>query len=222
MFIISAILYFLSHHPILSIPLIWLSGGALVALLTKWRPKRSHSWLLIVAFVYSLLNFMVAPMVNGLFLNAFGTRGTAVIIQERETNSRLNEQPVSAYDVVIKTADGDDVKSSFDTMTATIYPWSNSIRIPPVGERFVVNYIRGFPRNMAIMREESAYGKRYNVAVAMGEVRAKQEQLKASPDNAAFQQEYRAALQQFLDEHGKDADPKTVQHYRAALEQLGK
>lgn len=221
MAVLSAIFYFLSHHSILSIPLILLTGFGLVSLVAMWRKNASlYGWMLAV-FLFAMVNVFTGSIWNGLFLNAVGTYGSAVITQERETNSRLNEQAVWAYDVVMKTADGRDVKTGFDTMSATIYPWTNTIYIPPVGERFVIKYVPGFERNIAVMRLESDYGKKYIVAVAMGEVSAKERQLEASPDNPQFKAEYRAALQEFLTDHSKDASPSVVDRYRRTLQALG-
>ena len=217
---LSAIFYFLNQHSLLSMPLILAVGFGLMSMVVRWRKNPGLYVWMVPVFIFSMVNVFTSSILNGLFLNAVGTYGSAVITQERETNSRLNEQAVWAYDAVMKTADGRDVKTGFDTMSATIYPWTNTIYIPPMGERFVVKYVPGFEKNIVIMRLESDYGKQYILAVAMGEVSAKERQLEASPDNKAFQAEYRAALQEFLDKHGAQATPSIVEKYRRALNRL--
>lgn len=217
---LSAIFYFLNQHSLLSMPLILAAGFGLMSLVVRWRKNPGLYVWMVPVFIFSMVNVFTSSILNGLFLNAVGTYGSAVITQQRETNSRLNEQAVWAYDVVMKTADGRDVKTGFDTMSATIYPWTNTIYIPPMGERFVVKYVPGFEKNIAVMRLESDYGKAYIVAVAKSEVSAKERQLEASPDNPEFKAEYRAALKAFLDDHANNADPNTLRLYRAELQRL--
>ncbi|WP_206239881.1 hypothetical protein [Novosphingobium terrae] len=214
---LSAIFYFLSQHSVLALPLIvlfWLGVGALLARLTK-RP----GWLSlgIFGFVAAMLNVFLGSSVNAVFVNAFGVRGSGVVTSARETSSQLNDQPVWAYDAVITTADGRDVKTGFDTMSISLYPPRNEIDVPPTGERFVVKYVPGFERNVAVMRDESPFGKRLLVADARIPVDRAANQLAASPHNAAFKAEYREALQAFLARYGSEADQDLVQHYRAEL-----
>jgi hypothetical protein len=152
---LSAFFYFISQHSILAFPLWIIAGFALGAAASVLR--KSCAWLGLgaVGFVVGFANIFLGSAVNAIFVNANGTYGTAVITQARETNSQLNDSNIWEYDVVMKTADGRDVKTGFDTMSASLYPPRNAIEIPPTGERFVVKYIPGFERNIAIMRDES-------------------------------------------------------------------
>lgn len=222
MAIVSAIFYFLSHHPFLSWPLIilfWFGAGCLMA---RWRKKSGWMLLGVFGMVGGMLNLFTGSMINAVFLNAFGTYGSAVITHEEETNSQLNEQYIWAYDVVVRTADGQDVKTGFDTMSASIYPWRNSIYLPSKGDRFVVKYIPGFERNIAIMRDESRYGRVQIMAQAREPVERAIAQLEASPHNTEFQQEYREELEKFLAGYADEAPPSVVAAYRARLAALPK
>jgi hypothetical protein len=142
------------------------------------------------------------------------------VTHSRETSSTLNDQPIWAYDAVLKTADGRDVVTGFTTMSASIYPITNEILIPPEGEIFVAKYVPGFPRNMVIMRDLSPYGKVYRIGMDRGPVDKAANQLEASPSNAAFIAEYREALTVFLEKHRQDADPALVRDFEARLEAL--
>src|SRR5690606_3258821 len=155
MAVISAILYFLNQHSLLAMPLIWVVvGGISVSIASRLK---NMIWLSLAAigFVAGIFNPFFGSSINGAFLNAFGTYGTAVITQSEQTKSQLNDQYIDAYTGVMRTADGRDVKIAFDTMSAVLHPWRNEINIPPAGERFVVKYIPGFEKNVAIMRDES-------------------------------------------------------------------
>jgi hypothetical protein len=218
--ILSAILYFVSQHPLLSMPL-FVVLSACIATVVAIRRRNAKSFLLIVAgFVFGMVNIFTAHIANAVFLNAFGVTGSAVVTHERETNSQLNDQNIWAYDAVVRTADGKDVVTQFDTMSASIYPIRNEIRIPPVGERFVVKYVPGFARNIAIMSDQSDYGRRQVIDEDRGPVDKAAIQFSASPENPGFIAEYRKALTTFLAAHRNDADPMLVRDYEARLNAL--
>ena len=167
-----------------------------------------------------MVNVFAGHVANALFLNAYGTLGSAVVTYEEETSSQLNDQNIWAYDAVVKTADGEDVVAEFDTMSATIYPIRNEIRVPPVGERFVVKYIPGLARNFVIMSDLSDYGRRQVINEDRGLVEKAAMQFAASPKNPAFVVDYHEALTAFLNAHRYDADPALVSDYQARLDAL--
>ena len=219
MSVISAVLYFFSHHSMLSMPLIW-GGCALLALLLI-RLTKQMVWggLIIVGFVFGMLNPFFGSGINASFVNAFGTYGTAMITSSEVTNSQLNNRNVIAYKGVMKTADGRDVKIEFDTMSAPLYPWRNAIQIPPLGEEFVVKYIPGHERNMAIMRDESPYGMRLLMREARKPIEQAKAQLMASPGNKQFQQEYVDAVREFLNVYGYQLDANEASELKESITQ---
>lgn len=221
MVVISAILFFISQHSLLSLPLWILAGLALGSALTALFRKPGWMALGVLGFVIGIANIFLGSMVNAIFLNAYGTYGTAVITQEEETSSQLNDSNIWEYDAVVRTADGRDVKTGFDTMSASLYPPRNAIQIPPKGERFVVKYIPGFERNIAILRDESPFGKRLLVQEALKPVERAAAQVEASPDNADFRREYREAIEKFLARHADSAPPELIARYHNELNRLG-
>lgn len=221
MVVLSAILFFVSQHSLLSLPLWILAGFALGGAVSALLRKPGWMGLSVIGFVIGIANIFVGSMVNAIFLNAYGTYGTAVITHEEETSSQLNDSNIWEYDAVVRTADGRDVKTGFDTMSASLYPPRNAIEIPPKGERFVVKYIPGFERNIAILRDESLFGKRLLLQEALKPVERAAAQVEASPDNADFRHEYREAIEKFLARHADNAPPGMVARYRHELARLG-
>jgi hypothetical protein len=220
MVILSAISHFLTHHPFWSWPMIVAIGALLGHGMAKWQGNGCWYLLMLPFFLYGPINIFTAHIFNALFLEAFGVNGTAVITQSEETSSTLNDQNIWAYDAVMRTADGHDVVTQFDTMSASIYPITNEILIPPEGERFVVRYIPGFPLNFVIMRDLSPYGKKYRIAEDRRPVEKAAAQFAASPSNKAFIAEYRKALTAFIAKHRDDAGPAVIEDYQARLDTL--
>lgn len=220
MVVLSAILFFVSQHSLLSLPLWILAGFALGGAVSALLRRRRWMGLSVIGFVIGIANIFLGSMVNAIFLNAYGTYGTAVITHEEETSSQLNDSNIWEYDAVVRTADGRDVKTGFDTMSASLYPPRNAIQIPPKGERFVVKYIPGFERNIAILRDESSFGKRLLVQEALKPVERAAAQVEASPDNAEFRREYREAVEKFLAGHADNAPPDLIARYRNELQRI--
>lgn len=221
MVVLSAFFFFISQHSLLSLPLWILAGLALGSGVSALRRNPAWMALGVIGFVLGIANIFLGSMANAIFLNAYGTYGTAVITHEEETSSQLNDANIWAYDAVIRTAEGRDVKTGFDTMSASLYPPRNAIQIPPKGERFVVKYIPGFERNIAIMRDESPFGMRLLLEEALKPVERASAQIAASPDNPDFRREYREAIKEFLARHGKYAPPDLIDRYRRELSASG-
>jgi hypothetical protein len=186
-----------------------------------WRRQVLWCGLVLPFFLLSSISYFIAPFANALFLNAFGTRGTAVIVHKQETNEMLNESYIWDYDSVLKTADGRELALQFSTSSVAIYPIRNEILIPPENDPFIVKYIPGFERNIVILCDESNYGKQRKVERDRAPIEKAAGQYAVSPTNQAFIKEYRAALQAFLRKHRDDADPDLLEDYQQELNKLG-
>lgn len=221
MVILSAILYFINHHPGLTILAATGSGLGVGMLLAIWRRQALWCVLVIPFFVLSSISLFIFPFVNALFLNAFGASATAIIVHKQETNEMLNESYIWEYDAVLKTTDGRDVALEFSTTSVAIYPVRNEILIPPEDDPFIVKYVPGFERNIVIMCDKSNYGKRRKIERDRAPVEKAAGQYAVSPTNQASINEYRGALQAFLKKHRDDADPDLIEDCQQELDKLG-
>jgi hypothetical protein len=222
MSILSAILYFLTQNPFKGILTFVLVGAILGAVMAIWRGRKTWYLLIVVFYVLGSINVFATHFLNSLFLNAFGTEGSAVIVHSEETDTQLNDKYVWSYDVLLKTADGRDVMTSFYTDSASIYPIRNAILIPPEGERFVAKYIPGFERNIVIMSDLSGYGTRRLINEDRQPVLRAAALYAASPNNPTFIDEYRVALRSFIAAHREDDDSSVISAYRKKLAELDK
>jgi hypothetical protein len=220
MAILSGAPYFINHHPGLATLAMSGIGLGVCALLAIWRRQVLCCVLVIPFFLLSSISYFIAPFANALFLNAFGTRGTAVIVHKQETNEMLNESYIWDYDSVLKTADGRDVALQFSTTSVAIYPIRNEILMPPENDPFIVKYVPGFERNIVILCDESNYGKRRKIERDRAPVEKAAGQYAISPTNQAFVNEYRGGLQAFLRKHRDDADPDLIEDYQQELNKL--
>lgn len=213
MTIISAILYFLSHSPGWSFPILMI----LCLLLWTWTKK----WIFgILALLVPIMNIFLAHMLNAWFLNAYGIKGTAIITKEEQTNSTLNDQYIYDYDVLLKTADGRDILTGFSTMSAAVYPIRNAILIPNVNDPFLVKYIPGYEKNIVILSDESNFGIARKMMKNQIEVQKTEIQYNASPYNKAFKEEYLQALKAYVADTDNVSDPNVINRYKAIIQQL--
>lgn len=200
---LSACMYVLVQHRLLLMFVLLLGCLLLAALLHIYRGKRWAYFIVPTVFTLALINVFTGQWLNAGFLNWFGTSGTATIVDKRDAGWLLNEQRVYEYDVLLTTADNQDIITQFDDMTATIWPPRNLILLPAVNDPFVVKYIPGFPRNIVIMSDQSAYGKRWLLNDARRPVERARNLHQASPSNLKFAEDYRRVLQAFLSQHGE-------------------
>lgn len=212
MTLISMLLYLLNQHPFWMIP-VYLAFGIGM---TIWR--RNAGWG-IATFLAWMFAMFCMQFINAVFLNAVGTRGTAVLIDARQTSSKLNENYVWTYEGVLRTADGRDVAFGFDTMSATLYPLRNAIQIPALGQRFEVKYVPGFARNVVILTDASEHGRALQRREDVQAVMRARRQYDASPTNPAFIAEYRMALRTYLSQH-PDVDAPDHVRFQRALDTL--
>jgi hypothetical protein len=217
---VSAVFYFLGHHPFLAMPVYPLVAWAIGALLARLTRRPGWMFLGVPGLVAGAISPFFGSAVNATFLNAVGTTGTAVIVHSEETSSTLNDSNIWYYQAVVRTADGRNVETDFDTMSAAIYPWRNEILIPPEGERFVVKYVPGYPRNIAIMIDQSDYGRKRLIAQDREPVETAAAKLEAAPDDPKFRDDLKRALGAFIARHAADGDPALLERYRAQLAAL--
>ncbi|MBB6502585.1 hypothetical protein [Pedobacter cryoconitis] len=211
--LLSMVFYFFAHHGAWSFVILLFVGIGL----SIWRHKVFY---VIMGFILAVLNVFTGQFVNAVFLAQWGTEGSAVVTLATETNSRLNDEYIWDYDVVVKTADGKDVVTDFSTTTASLYPIRNEIRIPNTGERFVVRYIPGFEKNIVIMTDQSAYGIKSKIAENLMPVKKAEAQYNVNPDNADFRKEYAEAMRKFIANPENASDTQNLPVFRTTLNRL--
>jgi len=215
MIFLSALLYFISHHGFLFALCLMFIAIVLPVKLGKIALFSKIAFP-VAAFILSIISAFTSQFLNAAFLNAFGTRSTAVITKEKQTNSTLNDAYIYDYDFIVKKTNGQYVKGTFSTTTAAIYPITNAIQIPSKGQEFPVKYIPGYEKNIVILFNESDDGIAARRSESLSALDKARIQYEASPNEKDFQQEYIEALKKFIKEN-QDID---LSSYKEKLSHL--
>lgn len=215
MIILSKILFFFSHHGFYAV-LVFILFFGLLSFLTK------KAWWLILIIPFSLGNGFAGQFLNAWFLNKYGVESTAIITSDVQTNSTLNERYIHDYEAIVKKQDGKYVETSFSTMSASIYPITNEIRIPSVNENFPVKYISGYEKNIVILYNQTREGiarRRYEKFAPVTKARIKYE---AEPTNIKFVKKYIIALEDYVEVYPEEQFKSQIIVLKKELEFLEK
>lgn len=212
MVLISKILFFTSHHGFYTVILLFVFFG-LLSYLTK------KAWLLIPIIPLAILNGFGGQFLNAWFLNKYGVESTAIITSDVETNSTLNDMYIHDYEAIVKKQDGKYTTTFFSTTSATIYPISNSIRIPD-DKDIPVKYIPGYEKNIVILYDHSREGKILLQYEKLAPVNSAKTKYEADKTNKEFIEEYIAALENYLKYYNDEAYKEKIKELKQELKQL--
>lgn len=212
MVLISKILFFTSHHGFYTVILLFVFFG-LLSYLTK------KAWLLIPIIPLAILNGFGGQFLNAWFLNKYGVESTAIITSDVETNSTLNDMYIHDYEAIVKKQDGKYTTTFFSTTSATIYPISNSIRIPD-DKDIPVKYIPGYEKNIVILYNQSREGKILLQYEKLAPVNSAKTKYEADKTNKEFIEEYIAALENYVKHYNDEAYKEKIKELKQELKQL--
>lgn len=126
----------------------------------------------------------------------FGVAGSAIVTGSYQTADVYNNQDVMGYNILIRTADGKVVDTSFETDDFNVYPPRNATNYPNIGDAFTVRYLTHAPHTFVIVADDDSpwvQGLRcYDLNQVVSEAGQK---TNFAPDNAG----YRAAFAQAVD-----------------------
>ncbi|AZA82952.1 hypothetical protein C1637_17580 [Chryseobacterium lactis] len=212
MVLISKILFFTSHHGFYTVILLILFFGFIYYITKKAR-------FLIPIIPLAILNGICGQFLNAWFLNQYGVESTATVTSDVETNSTLNESYIHDYEAIVKKQDGKYTTTFFSTTSATIYPISNSIRIPDEKD-FPVKYIPGYEKNIVILYDQSREGKILSEYEKQAPVKSAKIKYEADRTNKEFIEEYIAALEDYVETYDDASYKAKIQELKKELGRL--
>lgn len=212
MVLISKILFFTSHHGFYTVVLLFVFFG-LLSYLTK------KAWFLIPIIPLAILNGFGGQFLNAWFLNKYGVESTAIITSDVETNSTLNDMYIHDYEAIVKKQDGKYTTTFFSTTSATIYPISNSIRIPD-DKDIPVKYIPGYEKNIVILYDQSREGKILLQYEKLAPVNSAKTKYEADKTNKDFIEEYISAMEEYLKYYDDETYKEKIKELQLELKKL--
>lgn len=112
--------------------------------------------------LFAVLNLIFGSNLSNHLINKHGQPGTGLVLREETTNTTFNDEPVFRYPVLLKKTDGQTVETYFETWDFNVYPNSESVRYPKVGEAFNLKYLEENPNRFIILANEGDYSQSLN------------------------------------------------------------
>ena len=143
-------------------------GGLIFGLATSKRrtnadapPSSGHSRLSrgglgVAACVLLFLNVLVGPFVSAFFIYHLGQSGSAAVVGSHGTATRYNNHDVVAHDVLLRTIDGQLIKTGFRDDDFNVFPGGNSVTYPGEGTVFTARYLPMFPKSFVIVADDGS------------------------------------------------------------------
>lgn len=158
-------------------------------------PRRSRRWVFAPLLIgIAVGNLVFGTWISGILVYVIGAEGEATITGSRGTGTVYNSHHVRAYDVLIRTADGQTVESGFRDDDFNVYPHHNATTYPSEGDEFNVRYLQHFPSDFVILGEDDSPWARGMRCSRLAGIRYKAERkLSFAPNVASYREAASAA-----------------------------
>src|ERR1700754_3294422 len=97
-----------------------------------WRPLV----FIPLGVILGISNVLVGPDLGAVLIHSFGARAEATVTGTYATGNSYNDRQVMGHNVLIKTADGQTIETSFEDDDFNVYPPANGVYYPREGDRF--------------------------------------------------------------------------------------
>ncbi len=159
-------------------------------------PPRAY---LLAAIIGGILVLIFGSSLAVWMVHFVGEKGSATITGTFATRVRHNNHEVVGYNVLIRTAKGKIVETSFQDDDFNVYPPKNSVRYPDVSDHFTVYYIRQFPQDFIIVdNDDSPWAINLRCLTLDNEREEAREKYEFEQDNPSYRAAYIAEIQKFI------------------------
>jgi len=141
-----------------------LSMVLITATCLLWRRLRSHAAGRVALGAMIAVDTLCTITLLGLpvgvadlrveLIHHYGIDGDGVIVRNSPTASLYNNRPVHAYDVVIRTGDGKVHETRFRSDAFNVWPPTNRVSYPDVGDHFTARYLPHHPDDFIILADD--------------------------------------------------------------------
>lgn len=116
-----------------------------------------------------------------------GVPGEATVTDRFDTADFHNDEPVSGFNVLLRTREGQVVRTSFRTDSFNVYPVRNETRYPGPGVRFNVRYLPDHPEEFVIISDDdSEWARSLRCGEALRKVVQTERERSFAPNDPAF------------------------------------
>ncbi|MGH8781778.1 hypothetical protein [Paraburkholderia sp.] len=152
------------------------------------RRRLGHAmWVIPLCGALVLANLLVGVDVGVRLIHRFGAQGQATIVGSYGTGTVYNRHRVIGYNVLVRTADGKIVETSFEDDDFNVYPPHTATTYPQQGDEFTVRYLVGFPNDFVIVsNDDSPWAKRLSCSKLARTAVATAQKQQFAPDSAAY------------------------------------
>ncbi|MFT4066192.1 hypothetical protein [Paraburkholderia sp.] len=187
------VMWWLTHWRFEFVPVAILSS-LLIGMIAIRQRRFVILWLAVVIAGYALVNVIIGPDWVVALIYHFGSQAQATVTGTFPTNDVYNNQNVVGYHILIRPSGGAVIEATFRSDDFNVYPSRNATRYPDRGDVFTVRYLRGYPEDFVIVRNDgSPWSNRLRCEdLAIKADRADQE-ASFAPENPAFRQATQAA-----------------------------
>jgi hypothetical protein len=171
------------------LPVLVILPGLLVGWLASRRKASGRTmarpiWIL-APILYGILNLVLGPRLINIAIYHLGVAGGAVVTATHGTSSQYNNQNIYRHDMLMRTVEGEVVKTGFDTDDFNVYPDHNAVIYPGVGDAFTVRYLSHFPKDFVIVaNDQSPWATRLRCRSLNTAAESAGEALAFAPDDA--------------------------------------
>jgi hypothetical protein len=109
-----------------------------------------------VAIVGFILFVLFGSSLTTPLIFHYGETGEGVVAGQFTTADVRNQEPVVGFNVLIRKANGDIVRTSFRSDSFNVYPSANEVRYPPIGTRFNIRYLPVHPEDFVIVANDDS------------------------------------------------------------------
>jgi hypothetical protein len=156
---------------------------------------RRHVWLVPLFIIAGVVNMTFGTEIMTILIYRYGAAGAATVTSSFATGTVYNNHNVRGHDVLIRTASGSVIETSFRDDDFNVYPPHNSVTYPGQGDEFSVRYLQNYPTDFIIVAgDDSPWARGLSCASLRRDVVQADNKRQFAPDSADYRKAYAAAI----------------------------
>jgi hypothetical protein len=161
-------------------------GSILFGGLFRWA-----RWLIPLFIIAGIANLIFGTGLMTILIYRFGAAGRATVTGSFATSTQYNNHNVRGHNVLIRTAGGGVIETSFRDDDFNVYPPHNSVTYPGQGDEFSVRYVQNYPTDFIIVADDdSPWARGLRCADLQRDVAQAENKRRFAPDSPDYRKAY--------------------------------